>query len=63
MLELVEETVTCPYCWEVLQVLLDPGEAGESYIEDCQVCCHPMLLSLSTDGMGRLEVSAQRCDD
>jgi hypothetical protein len=63
LLDLVEGTVTCPYCWETLQVLLDPEEAGQSYIEDCQVCCHPMQVCLSMDGQGRLEASAERCDD
>jgi hypothetical protein len=50
MLELTESTIHCPYCGEPNQVLLDPGEAGHSYIEDCQVCCRPMIFVLSAMG-------------
>jgi len=25
-------------------MLLDPDMSGESYIEDCQVCCNPILI-------------------
>ena len=42
---LTEETVSCPYCGEAIEVLLDPQEAGQQYTEDCQVCCKPILFN------------------
>lgn len=50
MLELTESTIHCPYCGEPNQVLLDPSEVGQSYIEDCQVCCRPIVFLLSGQG-------------
>ena len=57
MSELAETSVSCPYCGESLSVLLDPQEAGQEYIEDCQVCCKPIVFRVSFDGMGDLQVS------
>lgn len=56
---LTEETVSCPYCGEAIQVLLDPEEAGQDYIEDCQVCCQPITFSVLEDSMGNLSVTVR----
>ena len=56
---LIEETVYCPYCGEVLEVLIDPQEAEQQYTEDCQVCCKPILFNVGVDAMGHLSVSVQ----
>jgi hypothetical protein len=36
---------TCPHCWETINVTLDLSVPEQSYIEDCPVCCKPMLVS------------------
>ncbi len=36
---------TCPHCWETINLTLDLSVPGQSYIEDCPVCCRPMLVS------------------
>jgi len=46
MTGLIERRITCPYCAETLLVLLDPSELGQTYTEDCQVCCAPVLFDL-----------------
>lgn len=56
---LIEETVYCPYCGEVLEVLIDPQEAEQQYTEDCQVGCKPILFNIGVDAMGHLSVSVQ----
>jgi hypothetical protein len=44
--------VTCPYCGEPIELLLD-GSAGEqSYVEDCPVCCRPIEVRVTLDGEG-----------
>jgi hypothetical protein len=63
MYELEEARVNCPYCGEVLDILLDPGEAGSSYTEDCQVCCRPILFSLTKTALGHLQVEGRREDE
>ena len=53
---LEEKTVYCPYCGEVLEVLINPEEAGQQYIEDCQVCCRPITFSVAMDERGEMSV-------
>lgn len=37
---------TCPYCWETISMLLDSSVPNQVYIEDCEVCCHPIQVSV-----------------
>jgi hypothetical protein len=62
-MQLQEQRVDCPYCGEALTLLIDDGDMGVDYIEDCQVCCRPMVVSAFVDGAGDLSVSARREDD
>jgi len=50
--ELFQAKVHCPYCGEKIEVVVDPEEIGEEYIEDCQVCCRPIIFSVYDDGFG-----------
>ena len=34
--------VSCPYCGENIEVIVDCSEIEQDYIEDCQVCCRPI---------------------
>ena len=46
---LEEQFFTCPYCWEEISVLIDLSAGGQSYVEDCEVCCRPISISYETD--------------
>ena len=54
------QDVTCPYCWETINLTLDLSVPGQSYVEDCPVCCKPMLITYTTeDGeVGELSVES-----
>jgi Cysteine-rich CPXCG len=42
---------TCPYCGEPIQVRVDVSAGTHSYVEDCQVCCKPMMITVAvTEG-------------
>ena len=41
------QPVRCPYCGEWLEVLIDPSVRLQEYVEDCQVCCRPMTLTVT----------------
>jgi hypothetical protein len=56
---LAEQIVRCPYCGEGIEVLIDHQEAGHQYIEDCQVCCKPIIFSVAEDSVGNLSVSVR----
>ncbi len=50
---------TCPHCWETINLTLDLSVPEQSYIEDCPVCCKPMMVSYAAvDG----ELSELRVD-
>ncbi|WP_353266190.1 CPXCG motif-containing cysteine-rich protein [Gemmatimonas sp.] len=54
----------CPYCGESVEIALDPGSgANQQYIEDCQVCCRPWLVSVSYDEDGTAHVFVDASDD
>ena len=39
--------VDCPYCGERFEVVVDPSVEDQEYIEDCWVCCQPIVMSVS----------------
>lgn len=41
--------VQCPYCGEVFDVHATSEEAGQSMIEDCEVCCRPISLHIKVE--------------
>ena len=59
MQSLEEQLISCPYCGEQLEVLIDQQEVGHEYVEDCQVCCKPIIVSVTSDSMGNLFVSVR----
>ena len=36
----------CPYCWSPIQLLIDCSVCEQEYIEDCEVCCRPMIVKV-----------------
>lgn len=46
---LEEHFFTCPYCWEKISMLLDLTGGGQTYIEDCEVCCNPICIYYDVD--------------
>ena len=48
--------VQCPYCGEVIECLIDCSIDQQQYIEDCQVCCKPMVITASVSSRGKLNV-------
>ena len=43
------ETILCPYCGEQLEIAVDWSVRRQVYVEDCQVCCQPMVLHVLID--------------
>jgi transcription elongation factor Elf1 len=51
-------TITCPYCGEEIEIVIDASEPTQSYIEDCSVCCRSMMVTANADGGEVLDVYA-----
>lgn len=41
--------IACPYCGETIEVAVDVSAGSQTYTEDCQVCCRPMVMRLRVD--------------
>jgi hypothetical protein len=49
--------VTCPYCGEEIEIYVELDVRG-SYVQDCEVCCNPWTVRVSTeDGFRSIVVS------
>lgn len=61
---LPEIKITCPYCGETFATLVDYGFGTDSYYEDCQVCCAPILFHIEVSAEGSLlAVNVKRDDE
>ena len=59
---LTDFDISCPYCGEIFNTLVDYSPLIDSdasgdytYIEDCQICCQPILLTPVIDESGQLQ--------
>ena len=59
MPEQTEQIISCPYCGETISVLVDDSLPDQQYVEDCQVCCRPIVLNVSVDNDGDVAVQAR----
>jgi len=41
-----EHFFQCPHCWEEISMLLDTSVKWQRYIEDCEICCNPIEISV-----------------
>lgn len=55
--------VTCPYCGEPGELVVEPGDQVQEYVEDCAVCCRPWQVRVRVDARGGIEVELRRDDD
>lgn len=53
MNQLSSKFITCPYCGEKIELVIDCSISQQDYIEDCEVCCRPINLSVSVDEKGK----------
>jgi hypothetical protein len=53
-------SVTCPYCWETLEIVVDLSVPEQRYVEDCSVCCQPIVIAYHLHDDGSIEMDATR---
>lgn len=52
-------TVQCPYCFESVELDVDPDTEGE-LVQDCEVCCNPWTVRVTHDEDGHPIVDVER---
>jgi hypothetical protein len=61
---LAAHTVVCPYCGERFEATLDLSAGDQEYVEDCQVCCRPIVFQVRAYVNGELlGIETHRDDD
>ena len=60
---LQENTISCPYCGEMITILVDGSVEEQQYIEDCQVCCRPIDIRITVYADGSCQIEARDEND
>jgi len=50
----------CPWCSEAISLAVECIEPEQEYVEDCPVCCSPMLVKVCIPGSGPPEIDVER---
>ena len=56
---LQEKTIYCPFCGEMISILIDASVESQQYIEDCQVCCRPIDIRVEVLADGDCQIDAR----
>ena len=62
-MELLEREISCPYCGESINILIDDSQKDADYYEDCSVCCRPIRIQMNVDFEGDCQLVALRDDE
>ncbi len=57
------QAISCPYCGETIDLAIDCSVSFQEYIEDCQVCCRPINMSIRVSEEGAIQVDARHQDE
>mgnify|MGYP000638653367 CR=1 FL=1 len=56
-----EASYICDACGEEIVIPLDLSQgSSQEYVEDCAVCCQPMVVSVEPGGDGSYRVAVER---
>ena len=61
--QLIEESVQCPYCWQNFTLLIDASVELQQYIEDCEVCCHPIDFIVRIDDQDQARIQIRQAGE
>lgn len=58
-----ERTITCPYCFEPVSLLIDRTAGSQTYVEDCSVCCQPIVVAIELTDNGEIAYIDARAEN
>jgi hypothetical protein len=59
-MEILQTTrLQCPYCWEQIELIVDCSVTHQEYVEDCSVCCSPIIVTVISPGDDEIHVEAR----
>ena len=57
-----EHFFQCPYCWEQISMLIDVSQSQQTYIEDCEICCNPIQISVVIEAQQIVNFQAENLE-
>ena len=54
-----EKRIGCPYCGETITIIIDDSVPEQTYIEDCEVCCRPIVMHATVGVDGDVSVDVR----
>jgi len=58
---MLEHFFQCPHCWEEISMLLDRS-VSQTYIEDCEVCCNPIEITVKFEAESLINFRAEQLE-
>jgi hypothetical protein len=55
--------VQCPSCGEEIKVVVDGSVEHQQYVEDCSVCCRPIMFTVIAEDGEVLSVETRSEDE
>ncbi|MDN3492838.1 CPXCG motif-containing cysteine-rich protein [Winogradskyella bathintestinalis] len=52
----------CPYCWEQISMLVDTSQKQQNYIEDCEICCNPIQVTIAINDQEIVNFQAENIE-
>jgi len=52
--------IDCPHCGSRIEIVVDGSIPFQEYIEDCEVCCRPIALTVRVNDDETISVVADR---
>ena len=59
-MDTLEHGFECPYCWRGITMVLDASVPSQSFIEDCENCCHPIAVTYTIASGQVVDFTAQK---
>jgi hypothetical protein len=59
MLGAQASSIDCPYCGERIELSVDPSVEEQEYVEDCSVCCRPIVVTVVSADDEVVEISVR----
>jgi Cysteine-rich CPXCG len=52
-------SVDCPYCGEAIELVIDTSVEHQQYVEDCSICCRPIVLTVVCEDDDVMSIEAR----
>ncbi len=47
---MIEHYFSCPHCFQEISISIDGSIKKQQYVEDCEICCNPLLITIEVEG-------------